>query len=204
MFSAGNPSGRAGRAGLPGLQPPVPTAMLPEMTWPGGQPVPGSRRLAQHATQLLQLAGVGLGAFHAWLFGAHLVDGRLADPMVALRWVVGLALFGGLLWLRRLGVPILRGRRAAGLWTLVFLLHCHAVAVPGSEAASQFSLPAVAEAVVLGVGTALGLGLLLVLAHAAPVRRRAFAPVWHHTPCPASGSVSAGHLLALAPRPPPA
>lgn len=204
MDSAGNPSPSGIQPAQPTLRVADPASMLARMIRSGGPTALARQVLARYATFLLRLLVVGLSGFHVWLFGARLLEGRLLDPLVALRWLVGFVLLAGLLGLRRLGLPALRGRRAAGLWTLVFLLHCHAVAVPGSGAAAPVSLPAVIEAVVLSVGSALGLGLGLAMARAATVRRPGSDLAWHLTPCPAAGSVSAGHLLTVAPRPPPA
>jgi len=204
MVSAGNPSrrlpGRNGRVNLRGVGP---LDMLVTMTRSCGRTSASRLAASRLAVALCRLLVAGLAAFHVWLFGARLVDGRLHDPLVALRWLAGVALLGGLIWLRRLGLPAMRGRRAAGLWTLVFLLHCHAVAVPGSGSTSPVSLPAIIEAVVVVVGGVVGAGLLLAVARAAAARRPTADLAWHLTPCPAAGSVSAAHLLTIAPRPPP-
>jgi hypothetical protein len=78
---------------------------------------------------LRHLAGVCVAAlvlFHAWLMGRRLSDPTALDPRVLLRWLAALAVVGALLWLRRLGLPLLRGRKALALWTVALLLHGNA------------------------------------------------------------------------------
>jgi hypothetical protein len=74
------------------------------------------------AVALRIVAGV-LFAFHLVLFSVDAADGRLLDPAVAARWSVAVLLFAALIALWRLGVPLLRSRRAAVIWLLVLFLH---------------------------------------------------------------------------------
>jgi hypothetical protein len=152
------------------------------------------------------VSGLGLVAvaslvlLHVSILWARITQGRLAEPVVALRWVAAAVLLVALLALRRRGVPLLWGRRALVFWLLVLVLHA-GTGVPQESsprlAPEQllFVLPAaVAPACLLLVlllplvGAALA-GPAMALAHGAevgvPVRRRVLR-------------------LALASRPPPA
>jgi hypothetical protein len=66
-------------------------------------------------------------AFHAALFWVQLSTGTLFDTSVAVRWLSGVVLLGGLYSLRRSGASPFRGRRAVALWLLVGVLHWSAV-----------------------------------------------------------------------------
>jgi hypothetical protein len=84
----------------------------------------GARGVAlRWAQTTVTTAALGLILFHVGLLVADTIGGRLLDPVVGTRWLAGLALFVLLLALRRLGVSLLWGRRAAVLWLLVVLLH---------------------------------------------------------------------------------
>jgi hypothetical protein len=69
------------------------------------------------------VAVVALAAFHLWLFGGAIADGRLASPELTLRWALALALFGALLAVGRTSDGATRRRRLIALWTLAALLH---------------------------------------------------------------------------------
>ena len=69
------------------------------------------------------LAMTALVVFHASILYNHFVDGRLGDPAVAFRWAIGGLLAGLLVAFHRMGVPLVRGRRALVVWVLVALLH---------------------------------------------------------------------------------
>ena len=144
-------------------------------------------------------------AFHAWLFATHALSGRLLEPAVVVRWLAGALLFSGFLGLRRLGIPLVRGRKAAVLWTLVVLLHWHAAISKPVAGDEHSGFPTVAVIVVpVTIGSAaLALGLLpWVVARRQPtVRRRPSR--WSVVSMAAAGVATAGHVLTLAPRPPP-
>ncbi len=78
------------------------------------------RRLA---AALLRLAAAGLVVFHATLLWDRVASLTFLDPAVALRWGAAVALLLGLLRLRLAGVPLLSGRKAWVVWSLVALLH---------------------------------------------------------------------------------
>lgn len=154
---------------------------------------------------VVRLTLIALTAFHAWRFVVRAFEGDLFAPDVVLRWGAGVVLFAAFVALRRVGVPIFRGRQAAVLWTLVFLLHWHAAVSRPLAPSGHPIIPEVAEAVaVFSAGAVLLAGIALLGAAAAsrPDRRErvvgwvAVRPV---ASCPASV-----HRLCLAPRPPPA
>lgn len=203
-MAAGNPSVGVrfeGSAKGVGLRPKAADGMLGPMSTLGGAQVAPRQPLLVVASRAAALA---LIAFHVWLLWAHILTGRLLDPAVATRWVVGAGLFAGLVGLKRLGVPVLFGRNAAVIWTLVAVLHCHA-AITTPAAGAHPSGPSAAVLVVpvtLG-SAAFGLGLLLWLA----VRQRPVVrprpSAWFVGPMATAGVATALHVLTLAPRPPP-
>jgi len=103
---------------------------------------------------------------HMAVLWDRVVHGRLTDPEVGLRWLGAAVLIAGLLVLRRLGIPLLWGRRALVFWLLVLLLHAGATA-PDSPAlhADSVRLLFVMPASVASVGT------ILILVTAQVVRR---------------------------------
>lgn len=170
---------------------------------------PGSACQAQAGARIPALLGravpLALASFHAWLFWTHATSGRLLEPGTAIRWLLAALLLGGFIALRRLGLPVLLGRKALVLWLLVVLLHCHATwsAGPGPDAASlPQSLTAFASQLVDAAGgVLLGLGLLILLARRHAIRPRAlpFLEARSLAACPTLGS----HGFRLSPRPPP-
>ena len=203
-MSAGNPSVGArfehGSEGA-GLRHAASGDMLRDMSPRGGRSQARRHLLLEFCTRA---ATAALIAFHAWLFWTHISTGRLLDPAVATRWVVGAGLFAALVGFKRLGVPVLFGRKAAVVWTLVAVLHCHA-AITESSVTDQPVVPTVAVLVApftLG-SAALGLGLLVLTA----LRRRSIArpqpSAWFVVPMATAGVATAFHVLTLAPRPPP-
>jgi len=149
---------------------------------------------------LLLAALAAIVALHVALLWDRVVHGRLTDPAVGLRWLGAAVLIGALVALRRLGIPLLWGRRALVFWLLVLLLHMGTVAPdePGlltDPVQILFVVPA----------SVAPLGVLLVLLAAQRVRlglgAQAVAPAgmpWGGPP------LAGGHLLALPPRAPPA
>jgi hypothetical protein len=74
----------------------------------------------------MAMGGLAVGTltvFHALLLAERLRDQSILEPAVALQWAGTVALLGFLVWLRRQGVPLLRGRAALAFWLLVLLLH---------------------------------------------------------------------------------
>jgi len=148
---------------------------------------------------------LALVVFHATLFWSQIGDGRLLDPAVAFRWVLGTLLLGGLVALGRAGVPLVRGRRALVLWVLVGLLHWTAapaadlgdITRAGRQASQVLvDLPTGAAATLLCAATL----FLLCLAGARPALRalrstrvRSFAAAGAHAP------VLSLHLASRAP-----
>lgn len=158
-------------------------------------------RFLGRVASIASLGGVALlVAFHGWLFTLRLVEGRFAEPGVALRWAAAVLLLAGLAALRRAGVPLLWGRKALVFWVLVVLLHWTAapVAEPGLEVDGLLiALPAtLASAIVLGgLLLAPGNGLALPLPTRAPGLR-----LWIAGP----PELRDAFLPLLAARPPPA
>lgn len=150
----------------------------------------------------LALASIAtLVLLHVAVLWDRVAEGRLSDPVVALRWLAGAVLTLALLALRRRGVPLLWGRRALVFWLLVLLLHAGAAAPEGPGLRPDpvrllFVVPA----------SVAPIGLLLVLLVPVLVRRSMAGPA----PARARrsrGAVAAlreGVLLTLAPRAPPA
>ena len=146
-------------------------------------------------------AVVSLVLLHVSILWDRVAEGRLSEPVVALRWVAAAVLLVALQALRRRGVPLLWGRRALVFWLLVLLLHA-GTAVP-LESTPRLAPEQLLFVVPAAVASAFALLVLLAtpragvaaadpavsLAHAAadgaPARRRGFS-------------------LALASRPPPA
>lgn len=78
----------------------------------------------------LAAVGAALAVFHLYLFWDRLVGGALLDPAVAGRWAAAAVLVAALAALRRIGVPLARGRNAVVVCSLVVLLHAWGRAVP--------------------------------------------------------------------------
>jgi hypothetical protein len=158
-------------------------------------------RAVSIARLMLSGAGAALALFHAWIFARQIAQGELADPAVAVRWIVAGGLLFALTALWR-GGESLASRRAVAVWALAALLHGPAI-TGRLGALDRSALPeAITSALQLVAGVA-GLGLALLASRArrrqppvlalsrigsAPVRRRVCAG-------PARSS--------FAPRPPP-
>lgn len=158
-------------------------------------------RLSQTATRALMAV---LIVFHVGLLFVHAVEGRLFEPATSVRWLVGALLFGGFVALRRLGVPVLWGRKAVVLWLLVVLLHCHA-AFSSAEIEELTAFDSMVATLVTEVFVATA--ALLVALLAAFGRHRAVAPRAHwHTliAVRACSFTGAGFASTLGARPPPA
>src|SRR5262245_3422661 len=105
------------------------------------------------------MAGAALVIFRVYLFWNRLVVGELFDPAVSLRWLAAVGLLSALVVLRRMGVPLVLGRKAFVIWLLVVLLHASgraaqlpATDVPaGVETSLIFVLPSTLTILGLGV-----------------------------------------------------
>jgi len=172
---------------------------------PEGGPSPTPPRVAHWLAALSRLGFLILVAFHAWLLLVRALEGQLLDPGVALRWAGGGALLAALVALRRLGLPLLHGRKAAVLWTLVFLLHCHAVVAPPLTPSGRPIVPQAAEVVSpFTVSPLLLVVGALLLALAFGRRHHALRVCWRGPDVAgAIGAPAVAHLACLAPRPPP-
>jgi hypothetical protein len=109
-----------------------------------------------------------LVAFHVWLFVGRVADGRVSDPLVAMRWGTGFLLAGLLATLKVRGLSPLRSRSAAACWVLVLFLHWSAFA-PGAGQAADLHAPALPGGVLVALPVAgwlgaLAGGILLLLA----------------------------------------
>lgn len=147
--------------------------------------------------------GALLGAFHVWLLGHQAWTGQLSDPGTIGRWVLGAALIGGLVALRRRGLPLLFGRQAVAMWLLAAVLHGPALANDFDGFATPVSTEAVATvAQAAATIAAVGLTLLAVAgllgAVAAPLAGLALAEGSRVAP-----ASPVGWSLRFLPRPPP-
>ena len=168
-------------------------------------PSGSASRLARALAAVARLSFVALVGFHAWRFVVRALEGQLFAPDVVLRWGTGLVLFAAFVALRRVGVPVFRGRKAAVLWTLVFLLHWHAAVSKPLAPSGHPIIPEVAEAVaVFSAGAVLLAGIALLGAAAASRPDRRERVVGWVAVRPVASSPASGHRLCLAPRPPPA
>ena len=159
-------------------------------------------RLALSAT--VAVSALALIVFHAALLWNQIGDGRVLDPVVAVRWGVGAVLLGALAALRRAGVPLLWGRRALVVWVLVAVMHVTAAPATDRGALTDtapnttqvVTLPTAAAATWLLAATLLLLGLLRpghVPHSTRGMRVRWLAPVDARTP------IVSLHLASRAP-----
>lgn len=153
--------------------------------------------------RLLAAAGALLALFHVWLFAGQILDGRLDDPALLLRWGAAAGLAAGLLSLRRRGLSMLRGRPAATIWLLAALLHGPALAARVDDG-SPFGLPEVAtlSQIAAAAIATVGLGLIAARFRRAPrlTYRRASLRQRDRDRLP----THVAFLDVLSPRPPPA
>jgi hypothetical protein len=147
------------------------------------------------------VAVVSLVILHVSILWARVVQGRLGEPVIALRWGAAFVLIFALLALRRRGVPLLWGRRALVFWLLVLVLHA-GMGVP------QDAAPRVApEQLLFVVPAAVAPACLLLVLLATPFAGAALAVPAADLALGAAGGVPIrrrGFRLALASRPPPA
>jgi hypothetical protein len=105
--------------------------------------------------------------FHAWLFGSQLCEGQLADPSLAMRWVIAAGLVAALAGLRQSGASLAWGRQTVCVWLLAALLHGPAMAAdPTRQAAPALpeTVTAVLKIAAASVFGGVGLALLAALA----------------------------------------
>lgn len=164
-------------------------------------------RSARRAVSFVSVAfATALLSFHGWLLWTRASQGQLLDAAEALRWAAGAILFSVLLVLRRIGVPLFSGRKAAIFWLLVLLVHASALAAP-AETAQGLAVGGAEWLFTLPVSVApLGLALALVCggALARGWRRSSFEKVLLVSQLAGYDALSAGFLRRLCPRPPPA
>lgn len=201
MTSAGIPSIGARE----GLRRTFRRTTLTRMSVAGG-PRPTSPRFSRWIAAASRLGLFILLAFHAWRLLIRALEGQLFEPGVALRWAAGVGLLAALAALRRLGLPILHGRKAAVLWTLVVLLHCHAAVEPPLSPSGRPIVPQTAEVIAtFSAAPLLLVASALLLALASRRASPALRLVAHDaTGVGSIGAPALAHLTCLAPRPPPA
>src|SRR5512142_695866 len=88
-----------------------------------GQDEAFAPRVRSFVSALGLVAVVSLVLLHVSILWARVTQGRLAEPVIALRWGAAFVLLFALVALRRRGVPLLWGRRALVFWLLVLVLH---------------------------------------------------------------------------------
>jgi hypothetical protein len=158
-------------------------------------------RVVAGARLMLSGAGAALALFHAWIFARQAAQGELADPAVALRWIVAGGLLAGLAVLWRRGESLL-GNKAVAVWVLAALLHGPAI----TGRLGALDRPALPEAITSALQLVAGVASLgLVLLASLALRRRAPAPAFNRASRPAPCRRAANRFTrsTRAPRPPP-
>jgi hypothetical protein len=153
-----------------------------------------------------RLAAFGaLLAFHVVLLWSHVGSGRLFEPAVALRWTIGLVLLALLVALRRVGVPVLWGRRALVVWVLVALLHVNTTPAASDSFTTTNPAATALSLVVLppAAGLVFAAGLLLLAAMLARAWRLAAPSARLARPVHALRLRSHVHVASLLSRGPP-
>jgi hypothetical protein len=171
---------------------------------------PAARRFATRpadlATSALRAAGhatfTAIAAFHAWLLGLHLLDGRAFEPGTAARWILAVLVLAGFRALSHRGLSLFTGRRAVGLWLLVVLIHCSA-ASDGGAAALRAAIPESVTALAQLSVTTLVLGTALASAVALAARPGSGERPSYLAPLLIAGLPSSGFAFCFSPRPPP-
>jgi hypothetical protein len=157
------------------------------------------------AAALGVLGRLGLGVlivFHAWLLGAHLLDGRALEPATAVRWMLAVLVLAGFRALSRRGLPLLSGRRAVVLWLLVVVIHCSAAWDGGAAAALDRAIPESVTALAqLSAAVLVAAALSAVFARAMRAAAR-LRPAFG-VPARIAGLPSNGFVFLFSPRPPP-
>ncbi len=127
---------------------------------------PGKESIRAALRHLAGAAVAALVLFHGWLVARRLADPAGLEPRVAARWLAAFAVVGALLWLRSLGRPLFRGRKALAVWTLAFLIHGNAGAAPLPGDADGASGPGALVLVLPGALSLATASALLLLAGA--------------------------------------
>jgi hypothetical protein len=120
--------------------------------------MPSAARLLR---ALFWTGGAALIAFHGWLLASQAAAGRLAEPGVALRWLLAAALVATLMALRQ-SRHSMWGRNGVAIWVLAALLHGPAVASANDNNPDAVPFPDVIVAVVVQISTTVG-SLALVI-----------------------------------------
>jgi hypothetical protein len=157
------------------------------------------------AAALSVLGRLGLAAlivFHAWLLGAHLLDGRAFEPAMAVRWMLAVLVLAGFRALSRRGLPLLSGRRAVVLWLLVVVIHCSAAWDGGAAAALDRAIPESVTALAQ-LSAAVLVAAALSAAFAPAMRAAARLRPASDVPARIAGLPSNGFVFRFSPRPPP-
>jgi hypothetical protein len=158
-------------------------------------------RLRLFVSALGLVAVVSLVILHVSILWARVTQGRLGEPVIALRWGAAFVLLLALPALRRRGVPLLWGRRALVFWLLVLVLHA-GMGVP------QDAAPRVApEQLLFVLPAAVAPACLLFVLLATPLVSAVLAIPAVDLALRTAGGIPArrrGFRLALASRPPPA
>ena len=110
-------------------------------------------------------AGVGLAAFHGWLFVGQIADGSLADPWLVFRWIAAAGLIAALAAVR-LRTGSVWGRQGIAIWALAAILHGPAIVANSTNAFDVLALPetAVTSVLQLVLSVTAGIGLWLLAA----------------------------------------
>lgn len=157
---------------------------------------------------LVTIAAAGLVVLHLWLFISAMVDGRVFDPIVAVRWAVGVVLVCGLVALQRAGIPLTRSRQAAVVWVLVALLHASISGGPQPSAETATGSGGLVVIVVLPATAAGALATVRFVLHRAGTRNDTarvgleLRRLWLLSGLE-SAATAPGHILGIAPRAPP-
>lgn len=152
---------------------------------------------------LVRLSFAGLVAFHVWLLGLHLVDGRAFEPATAVRWGLALLVLAGFRALSRRGLPLFSGRRAVGLWLLVVIIHCSAASDGGAADVLRAAIPESITALAQISVTILVLGAAIAAVSTTSPRRWGGDHPAFPGPALIAGLPAAGFVFRFSPRPPP-
>ena len=152
---------------------------------------------------LVRLGFTALVAFHVWLLGLHLVDGRAFEPATAVRWGLALLVLAGFRALSRRGLPLFSGRRAVGLWLLVVIIHCSAASDGGAADVLRAAIPESITALAQISVTILVLGAAIAAVSTTSPRRWGGDHPAFPGPALIAGLPAAGFVFRSSPRPPP-
>ena len=161
------------------------------------------RSLVHRLGRLLVIGGgVALGVLHIAVLFRRVADGTLLRPLVMAQWLVALALVTAAGYLRRRGISVFRGRKAAAFWIVVALMHGIASLPGGPGVVGVFHTVPVSDVLPLGVGLLAG-ALVAFVGLLAPRSRGNLACLGMRRPATRLFPVSR-RQLALGARAPPA